>query len=282
MAIIEVKRYSLWAQPCRLSAAQYIRRLRGGTQAHLIRASDDRLYVTKFKNNPHRTRALASEFLATRIGLWLGLPMPRIEVIQVSDAFIADTAELRIQRGTKLIPCRSGLQVASLYVPDIEEGSTFDELTPSRFQRVVNQHDFVRALVFDKWTGNCDSRQAIFTKRAAKRSQYEATFIDQHYCFNAAKWTFPDLPWMGAYDQGYVYRDVSGWESFEPALSHAEKADYIDLWKFAAETPGEWYHHDAEMLLRLIDHLYKRRSSIRELITSFRTCSSNPFPRWRS
>ncbi len=46
-----------------------------------MRASDGELYAVKFQNNPDRSRALASEFLATRLGLWLGLPMAQVEVI---------------------------------------------------------------------------------------------------------------------------------------------------------------------------------------------------------
>ena len=77
------------AQPDRfcspLSAVQHIRRMNGGTQSHLLRASDGMLYVTKFQNNPRHACILASEFLATKIGLWLGLPMPRVEVIDIAE-----------------------------------------------------------------------------------------------------------------------------------------------------------------------------------------------------
>jgi hypothetical protein len=39
--------------------------------------------VTKFQNNPQHIRVLANEMLATNLGLALGLPMPRVEVIEV-------------------------------------------------------------------------------------------------------------------------------------------------------------------------------------------------------
>ncbi len=68
-----------------ISAVQHLRPLRGGAQAHLLRASDGACYVTKFQNNPQHIRVLANEMLATNLGLALGLPMPRVEVIEVSD-----------------------------------------------------------------------------------------------------------------------------------------------------------------------------------------------------
>ena len=75
-----------------VSAVQHLRALRGGAQSHLIRASDGNCYVTKFQNNPQHIRVLANEMLATRLGLLLGLPMPRVEVMGVSDWLIEHSA----------------------------------------------------------------------------------------------------------------------------------------------------------------------------------------------
>ena len=57
-----------------ISAVQHLRKLRGGSQSHLLQASDGAWYVTKFQNNPQHVRVLANEMLATRLGLALGLP----------------------------------------------------------------------------------------------------------------------------------------------------------------------------------------------------------------
>jgi hypothetical protein len=252
--------------------------MNGGTQSHLLRASDGLLYVTKFQNNPQHTRILASEFVATKIGLWLGLPMPQVEIIDVPEWLINRTSELRIEDDHRLIRCSSGRQLAFRYLAD-QRGKVFHRLSKRMFERVINRQDFVRILIFDKWLGNCDGRQAIFVK-AAKGSLYRATFVDQHYCFNGWRWTFPDLPHMGLYEHQYVYRDVTSWEDFEPVLSRAEKIDRFDLWKFATEIPPEWYQHETAALSRLIERLYRRRSSIRDSIMKFRKCVSDPFLKW--
>src|SRR5438477_7117658 len=98
-----------------VSAVQHVRRMRGGSQSHLLRASDGSLYVTKFMNNPQHVRVLANEMLATRLGQWLRLPMPDVEVIEVPDWLIASTSELRIETGGSKIPCSTGKQLASRY-----------------------------------------------------------------------------------------------------------------------------------------------------------------------
>lgn len=133
--------------------------------------------------------------------------------------------------------------------------------------------------MLDKWTGNCDGRQAIFTRKP-RGSRSNATFIDQGYCFNAGEWTFPDSALRGVYSQNCVYKDVTGWGSFEPALTKAEQADIIDIWRCAEPIPPEWYSYDHNALSQLVESLYKRRGIIRSLITAFRESSRNPFPNW--
>ena len=111
-----------------ISAVQHLRPLRGGAQSHLLKASDGACYVTKFQNNPQHIRVLANEMLATNLGLALGLPMPRVEVIEVSDWLIEHTEGLRIELGGSKIPCQSGKQLGSLYVGCESPGMSFDYL----------------------------------------------------------------------------------------------------------------------------------------------------------
>jgi len=262
-----------------LSAVSHIRKMRGGSQAHLMRASDGNLYITKFQNNPGGIRALASEFFATKLALFLGLPMAEVHVIEVPDSLIADTPELRIEIDGSILRCASGPQLGSRYAGDPGRGRVFDHMPQSQFHRVVNRSDVARMLAFDKWTGNCDGRQAVFVKRG-RDSGYHMTFIDQHYCFDGERWSFPDLPDFGMYYHLHVYQNVTGWESFEPTLSRIEAMDYADLWRCAAQIPHKWIEHDGRGLFDLVEALYGRRSTVRELIIQFRTSSRNPFPHW--
>lgn len=264
-----------------ISAVQHLRPLRGGAQAHLLKASDGACYVTKFQNNPQHIRVLANELLATNLGLALGLPMPRVEVIEVPDSLIEQTEDLRISLGGAKIPCRSGKQLGSLYVGYESPCMTLDYLPRELLQRVVNIGDFARSLVLDKWTCNSDGRQAIFYRKTLRSQRRHATFIDQGYCFNAGEWTFPDYPLRGVYATNCVYEGVTGWEAFEPALSRAEEMDGQSIWQCAAEIPEEWYEGDRDGLDRLVETLQHRRGAIRKLIGEFRRSSRNPFSNWR-
>ena len=263
-----------------VSAVQHLRRMRGGSQSHLLRASDGAHYVTKFMNNPQHVRVLANEMLATNLGLRLGLPMPRVEVIDVSDWLIESTDDLRVELAGVSIPCSSGRQLASLYAVDTVETSIRDYLPDDELKHVVNIQDFARVMVLDKWTCNSDGRQAIFKHQASRSRRYAAVFIDQGFCFNAGEWNFPDAPLRGAYARQRVYENVTAWESFEPALTRAEQMDLDELWRCAAQVPEEWYEYDASGMNRLIETLYRRRFRIRDLISEFCKSKRNPFPNW--
>jgi hypothetical protein len=260
-------------------AIQHVRKMRGGAQAHLLRASDNHYYVTKFQNNPQAIRILANEYLASKLGLAVGLPMPEVAVIEVSEWLIQNSPDLKIDLGVKAVPCASGLQLGSRYVADPLETVVFDYLPEAMLNRIANWQDFSRVLAFDKWTGNSDGRQAVFVNQP-KEYRYRAIFIDQGYCFNAGEWDFPDSPLRGAFARNSVYERVTGWSAFEPTLSRIEQIDQIEIWNVAQEIPPQWYEHDSEALSRLIESLHQRRSLVRDLITSFRNSTRNPFPNW--
>ncbi len=265
-----------------LYAVQHIRRMRGGSQPHLLRASDGEYFVTKFSNNPQHIRILANEMFATQLGLWLGLPMPQVTAIEVSARLIERTPELSIQMNGRDIPCSTGLQCGSRYPCGRANDPVeiFDYLPESMLEATPGKLQLARCLVLDKWLGNSDGRQAIFTRRPRERN-FQVLLIDQGHCLNAGEWTFPDQSLRGVYGRNCVYRDVTGWESFEPTLSKAEQSSFEDIWRCAEGIPPEWYEHDSESLRRVIETVYARRSRIRQLITAFRVSVRNPFPNWR-
>src|SRR5579871_584432 len=78
-----------------LYAEQHVRRMRGGSQAHLVRASDGAFYVVKFQNNPQSLRVLANEMFATQIGLWLGLPTVSANCTRLDHSKPLGWAEIR-------------------------------------------------------------------------------------------------------------------------------------------------------------------------------------------
>lgn len=244
-----------------------------------MRCSDGKFYVVKFLNNPQHLRVLTNEILATRLAARIGLPVPGTEIVEVGDWLIQHTGELSIQLAHNTVPCRAGLQFGSQYAVSPLEGQVFDYLPVEMLYRVKNLGMFAGMLVLDKWTGNANGRQAAFWRKLRERS-YNASFIDQGYCFNAGEWTFPDYPLRGVYARNEVYRDVTGWNSFEPFLTRVESIEEDVVWEVAGEIPPEWYDGEWNELEKLVRTLLSRRGRVRELIEAFRTSQRRPFPAW--
>src|SRR5689334_20639726 len=111
-----------------VEAVQHVRRMRGGAQAHLMRADDGHFYVVKFQNNPQHLRVLANELLATQLAERVGLPVPLTEIVRVQGWLIENTTELRFDLAGLQSRCEPGLQFGARYVCDPAEGQVFDYL----------------------------------------------------------------------------------------------------------------------------------------------------------
>jgi hypothetical protein len=261
-------------------AVQAIRRMRGGAQSQLMLGADSKLWVVKFQNNPQHIRVLANELIATRLADTVGLTVPASDVIEVTDWLVANTSEMMMELGRgQLERCKAGLQFGSQFVGGLMPGQVMDYLPEPQLAEVRNLAEFAGMLAVDKWTGNCNGRQAVFERKARER-KYRATFIDQGFCFNAGEWTFPDSPLRGVYQRNSVYAGVTGWKSFEPWLSRVEELEADKLWAIAEAVPPEWYGGDLADIEQLIETLLKRRSRVRELIAAFRDSDREPFPFW--
>jgi hypothetical protein len=243
-------------------------------------ASDSNLYVVKFRNNPQHVRVLANELLATRLAAAIGLSVPHSQVIEVTDWLIRNTPELHMEFRGGTRPCLAGLHFASRWVGGLMPGQVVDYLPEEQLLEVRNLSEFAGILVLDKWTCNINGRQAVFHKSRRER-RYQATFIDQGYCFHAGDWKFIDASLGGVFAENTVYRGVSGWESFEPWLSRIENLAPETAWTIAETIPPEWYGGDLSALEVLLERLLARRGRVRELVGAFRESGRRPFPNWR-
>lgn len=270
-----------------LRAIEHLRRMRGGAQSHLMRCDDGYYYVVKFRNNPQGPRILANEMLASHLALVLGLPVSEPDVALVSDWVVEHTPELYIQHGSTRTRCASGFAFASRFPCDPLSVPAYDFLPDAELGQVANRECFAGMLVFDQWTCNCDTRQAVFSLDPSggpsvyRASVYRATMIDQGFCFNGNQWNFPDSPRRGIFASPAAYAGISSWESFEPWLRRVQNfpEDFLDA--AAATVPVEWYEGQTDELSRLMETLASRRARVAELLEACRRAPQRPFPNWK-
>jgi hypothetical protein len=277
-----------------VTAQSYIRPLRGGSQTHLLGASDGNFYVVKLKGNPQGTRILVNEWIAERLLAYLHVRHPAVAAVEIGADFIATNPRLGIERSHKILPPEPGWHFGSRFPGDPGQTIVYDVINDIQLLHCRNLHHFLGALVFDKWTGNWDSRQCVFfrdrtpehdptaAEAAAPHRTLVASMIDHGFCFNGPYWDFQDAATMGVFYRMPVYAQVRGWKSFDPWLEMLKSFPESILDKAYREIPQSWLTEaDAEALPALLEALLRRRTKVERLIEDFRNSKLNPFPLWR-
>jgi hypothetical protein len=267
-----------------IQARKLIRKMRGGAQAHLLECTDGGFYVVKFVNNPQHRRILINEWLANSFLRYLQIHVPVTSLVEVRADFIAENPELHFVIGPRREAVAAGLHFGSKLAVHPERVAIFDFLPDKLLAKVENRVDFLGTLVFDKWVGNADSRQAVFFRAHAKswtpirgdppnRIGFFAQMIDHGFSFNG--------PLQGLYFRTSVYDEVRSLESFQPWLDLVTNfpEEVIDsAWK---EIPREWVAEDEHALEQLLEQLLKRRKRVPELIEQARGKRATAFANWR-
>src|ERR1051326_8466860 len=91
-----------------VKARRFIRKMRGGAQAHLLEAEDDHYYVVKFRNNPQHRRILINEWIAAVFARCLQISTPPTAFVDVTPEFLSDNPEIHLQLGGRRIEIEPG------------------------------------------------------------------------------------------------------------------------------------------------------------------------------
>jgi hypothetical protein len=254
-------------------AKRCIRKLRGGTQAHLLE-TDDGAYVVKFFNNPQGHRILTNEFISSFLMQAFGLTAPGIALVTVPDE-LEDGSEISIIRSAGRQERPTGVHFGSRYPGKPGAFAIYDFFPDKMLPEVLNLEDFWGALVFDKWVSNADGRQATFHRvrvRSPENKELDgsprwiATMIDNGLAFQGRDWCFRDSPVQGLSGQRAVYNSVTGLRSFERwfdalfALTPAHVATIMSL------LPPEWIAGEEHELQRMLIRLLVRRREVPGLV----------------
>ncbi len=275
-----------------IRASKLIRKMRGGAQAHLIEGEDGFFYVVKFTNNPQHRRILINEWLACSFLRYLQIHVPETALIELTREFVIENPELYLSIGSRREPVPPGIHFGSRLAVHPDRVAIFDFLPDKLLSKIENRIDFLGTLVFDKWVGNTDSRQAVFFRARAKtwtplrgeapaRVGFFAQMIDHGYAFSGPHWQFQDSPLQGLYFRTSVYDAVESLDSFQPWLAMVENfpVEVVDAaWK---EIPRHWLEDDPEQLEQMLELLLKRRSRVAQMLSDLRQKRTTAFANWR-
>ena len=267
-----------------ITAQRFIRKMRGGSQAHLLAASDGNAYVVKFVNNPQHRRVLINEWIASAMLRHLGIQVPMTRVIEVSQQFLEANKEVHFQVADGRSPVTPGLHFASRCPGDQKLDAVFDFLPDKLLYRCTNLADFVGVFVFDKWLAQTDSRQAIFhnPRRTERLQHVEAQMVDNGDVFGGGKWRFDDSQLRAPYFRTQVYASVTGPDDFEPWLKRVRSFPRQIIDDTIRSIPIEWMQDDQGHLQGLVDRLFERRGALTELIELAHRANRELFGNWPS
>ena len=251
--------------PVRIKSVR--RRMRGGSQAHLVECWDGTLYVAKFAGNPQGTRTLINEWICYRLLQRIGVCTPDLQVLELTDETVQRTPDFHFTTRTT-IPIATGLHLGSRCPADPEKVAIFDILPTNLLAQLVNRKDFWKMLAVDVLTGQADSRQVIFIRdRRLKPAQFQAYFIDHGYAFGGSEWNIRDSALAGRYHNPTVYVDAHTCTALNIAVCSLEEFSEQDFYQCLAETPEEWWQlQDVDAIAALWLQLQRRQSRLRTLL----------------
>lgn len=275
------------------TARRFVRKMRGGAQAHLVEADDGCFYVVKFRNNPQGRRILVNEWFGSVLLRYLGVACPEPAIVNFPREFLDNAPEVGIQLGSARIRAEPGWHFGSRYPGHPDRVAVYDFVPDTLLERVENRNEFLGMLCFDKWTGNADARQSVFIRARVQeyapalrthplRMGFVALMIDHGYLFNGPHWDFLDSATTGLYYRTMVYRDVRGFDDFHPWLERIEAFPEAVVDDAIRQLPPEWIPDDVDALDRLLNRLFERRRRVRDLLLACAGSGLNPFPNWNS
>jgi len=272
-------------------AKRLIRKMRGGAQAHLIECDDGHFYVVKFRNNPQHRRILVNEWIASVFLNYLQISTPATAIVNVPGDFLANNPDVHIQLGRHRQPVEPGWHFGSRYPGDPGKVMVYDFVPDILLDKVENRHEFLGALVFDKWIGNADARQSIFFRARVQqwstsggqpqRLGFVAHMMDHGYVFDGPHWTFTDSPLQGLYFRSSVYSGVTTWQDFQPWLDQVIHFPEEIVDQARKQIPPDWLEGDEASLDALLEKLMSRRKRVPDLIRDCVRGRVNPFPKWK-
>jgi len=273
------------------AARGFVKKMRGGTQAHLLAASDGHAYVTKFTDNPQHRRVLVNEWICADILKCLSIATPACVAIDLSEQFLAAHPALGIELAHGRLPVSPGLHFGSRFPGVPDKTAVYDFLPGRLFSEVSNRDHFIGLLVVDKWLGNTDSRQALFVRErppgrpdnsniADRRKRLVALAVDHGYAFGGRFWEFGDSPLHGIYAEPQAYVDLRSIDDVEPWLRRIEAIPDRVFTGILRGIPNAWIGEDATCLEVLVERLLRRRSRLADLVLASIRALPDRFPSW--
>lgn len=244
-----------------LTAEEYLGQVGVGvTTPRFFRATDGNLYVVKLQNNRLGPMVLASEFLAAKMGEYMGLCFPASDVIAIGEELLERRPELA---AAGIIP---GRHFASQYLDNVEY------LGKDNLDKAVNMADMAGVMLFDHMFHNAD--RSSNKKNLLLRQEGEAFkiyAIDNSHLFRSGRWTINSLEKLRMSKKvyyprafGLMLKDRLFAHDFRPFLEKVREISDEAIDGIVGGIPTEWLP-DGEQRQALPGFIRTRRDMAEEI-----------------
>jgi hypothetical protein len=244
------------------------RRMRGGSQALLVRDRAGNAYVAKCIGNPQGTRTLINEWIVGRLLQYLRVSTPGMHLLRIENE-VPGGELLEFDMGNRKVPIAPGLHLGSRCPVDPDRKAIFDFLPKRLLRNVINLPDFFLSFTFDRWVNQIDSRQVIFIRErcATPGVTFRAYFIDHGLSFGGSRWTISENGLTGLFHDRSIYDDPTLEATCHEAVDRIREIPEQRLFAIQQEIPLEWLETgDREEMTRLLQLLCARRMNLHSIV----------------
>ena len=216
---------------------EHLRKLRGGSQPILARASDGELYAVKFANNLQGRNLLLNEAVGSLLYGACSLPVPDWTPIEVPESFLDAHREAWIETETGRLRPQEGICFASRYLGTNARARLFEILPGAYMSRITNRECFWLAWLIDICAEHTDNRQALFLENG--QGALNAVFIDHGHLLGGAKGEQQAPPLASSYLDFRIYKHVSSRQLLR-IKSVAQSINTDRIWQQVQLLPSDW------------------------------------------
>lgn len=255
-----------------IQAVQYVRPMSGGwSEPLLFKCDDGQNYVVKLMNNPDGPGTLANEWIASRLGPLLGLPMAQTRIVRIT----RDLLETYPMLKSMGIP--AGLHIGSLYE---SRGLVLDDRVD--LSACLNVSQGAGMIVFDHWINNGDRHEKNENVLYLPHSK-KFIMIDHGDAFFGPQWQmdewFEDPGHMESF-WGPVYRKfvpyIDGSDPFGSCIAQVRSLKEEHIQAAVYGLPRQWGVSRKD-LEQLVDFLMYRKDRVHRTVRKL----ARHFPRWK-
>lgn len=252
-------------------AVRFLRKLRGGTQAHLVQCDDGHFYAAKSPVNPQGIRVLVNEYLGSQVFRSIDIATARVTPIILSQKFLKANPEMAFAFKTNHIALKPGVHLGSRFEVAPDTVSIHDFLPEALLTKVNNATDFLGSFVADIWLCNRDARQFVFYREhpvdSTGNGGFRALAIDHGLCLGGQDWNFVDSPVISGKLQTGIYRSSSP-QYLDRWVQRLTEIEEGTLNRWTAEIPSQWRTEAGPELEGVTGTLVARKQRVAGLVNA--------------